>query len=756
MVASFTANMARHILSTEKSPVRFEAFCCDLFSEIDSCQYVSTSWNYDQGRDGRTADLDSSRYLPVLSVSLRKDPKNKAEEDAKKIAGKPFPPKIVRFCVLQEDGKDVTEATLDKVKTIFYDSVDSIETVLADGILQISELAVQHPGCFEKYYLSELRNLKRALALDSANSGKIEITGMRIALTTQFSDDANELRRDLLVNLVLSVLSSANQGIDGICKNVSDSLKLPRVVSPAYLLPILDELLQLNLIIEDTTVYGLTEQGKQEIERRTDEGAGNLINGQQLIRNTIHELTGDDPEPDSFSRVWRIVQDEIANMFLANGIYVIQSIESIMTNESKITDQSDLYEAIKSLAQKIADLGVWGNRADAVLQAIKDLFNENDSEAYKWLAQLGTIYISLCSLGLEPTAQRQIQEKLREIDLLLDTDVILSFLSRGESYHEAITHIVKTWQKISGNIWVTACVLEEAAYHAWIANNEYEEIWRDLKKYDNKASLRLINNAFVRGFRAESRKYTRKHWTWYISTYRGKSSYDYSKIESLLKDSYIFKTDVRDINKDLAQDVTERLVQMRGIKRTEIDDEELDKYRRDGLLVSTLQKCRERREALIVSSSTRLCEACKNKKEELGSIEPVASISAIAYLLTLIPGVNMNMGTLKGLLFNPTYARKIRGIDRTALRMIQASEEYMMPFSRRLTLHRQLTEKIQEVATQLGKPPTEVTKQFECGTLDMDSTAHIVARAIDDIVQSKSEKTIHRLEQEIKRLKSRK
>ena len=195
---------------------------------------------------------------------------------------------------------------------------------------------------------------------------------------------------------------------------------------------------------------------------------------------------------------------------------------------------------------------------------------------------------------------------------------------------------------------------------------------------------------------------------------------------------------------------------MTGKKKSELNEEEIDKYRRDGLLVSTLQKYRTNRNALIVSSSTRLCEACKNEKEKLGSVEPVASISAVAYLLTLIPGVNMNMGTLKGLLFNPVYAQKIRGLDLVALRMIQASEEYMMPFSRRPTLRRKLSDKINQIATQLGQKPVEVAKEFERGTLDEDSTTHIVADAIDSLVLSKSERKIRSLEQEIRKLKSQK
>lgn len=755
MAVSFTTNMSKNIFNMENSPGRFETFCCALFSEIDACQYVPTSWNYDQGRDGRTSDLRSSGHPPVLCISLRKDPINKAEEDSKKIASKPFSPKIIRVCVLQEKGKDVTEKALDEIKKIFYKNISNVETVLADGILQISEFAVKYPAHFEKHYRSELENLKIALAVDSTDSEKVETTGMRIALTTQFSNDANILRKDLLRNLVLSILSSADSEIGLICKNVSDSLKLPRVVNQAYLSPILSELLKEDFIVEDSGVYSLASKGQEEIKRRTDEGTENLINGQLLIRDTIYELTGDEINPNEFSRVWQIVQDEIANMFLTNGIYIIQSIEAIITNESQIIEHTDLHEAIKSIAEKIAHLDVWGNRSRDIFQSIIDLFSEHDSDSYKWLAQLGTIYISLCSLGLEPAAQRQIEKRLRNLDLLLDTDIVLSFLSSGEFYHNAIQHIVKTWQSINGHIWVTPCVLEEAAYHAWIAQREYDELWKDLDKYDNKSALRLIDNVFVRGFRVESRKYAPKYWGYYISAYVGKKSYDYSKIANILKDSYVFKTDCPDIDENFAKKITDTLINLTG-RKSELNEEEIDKYRRDGLLVSTLQKYRVKRNALIVSSSTKLCEACKNEKAKLGHVEPVASISAVAYLLTLIPGANMNLGTLKGLLFNPLYVQKIRGIDKIALRIIQASEEFMMPFSRRATLRNKIDDGIHQLATQLGQKPVEVAEKLRHDTLDKDSTTQIFANAIDDVVLSKSEKKIYLLEQEIKKLKFKK
>ena len=86
MAASFTESMANSILQEEYSSARFEKFCCDLFSDIDTCKYVPTSWNYDQGRDGRTSDLKSNEHPPVVCVSLRKDALVKAQEDAETLS----------------------------------------------------------------------------------------------------------------------------------------------------------------------------------------------------------------------------------------------------------------------------------------------------------------------------------------------------------------------------------------------------------------------------------------------------------------------------------------------------------------------------------------------------------------------------------------------------------------------------------------------------------------------------------------------
>ena len=465
-------------------------------------------------------------------------------------------------------------------------------------------------------------------------------------------------------------------------------------------------------------------------------------------------MTGERLEPACFSRVWSIVQDEISNLFLTNGIYIVQSIESIISNESKIGDHEELNESVHRLAQKIAELDMWGNEKETILQAMIDLFHENKSEAFAWLSQLGATYVSLCSLGLEPSAQKEVVNRLQDLDLLLDTDLVLAFLCSGEVKHDAVRSFVKTWQRITGNIYVTPCVMEETAYHAWISSNDYDSVWRDLGKYNENDAHHLINNAFVRAFRVESKgRYAPKYWNYYISQFKGTHEYDYSKIEKILQDEHIFLIASKNIDEGFAKTIQDSLIENQLSKDKsirEIDAEELDKYRRDGLLIATLLKQRSLRNTLIVSSSTKLCDICRNHKDVLGRLEPVAPIGAIAYLLTMIPGTNMNLGTLKGILFDTGFADKIKGVERVGLRVLRASEEYLMPFARRATLRRKLDEKIRDLATQIGRRPSDVLDDFEHCKLPSDVTANIIASAVDEIASSKSEKKIWELEQKIK------
>lgn len=761
MARSFTEGMAKAILQGEESNARFENFCCELFSEVDGWEYVPTSRTYDRGVDGRIVGIRGGEVAPVICATLRVDVIDKAKEDAVRLKEKGQGVRAIRFCSTQR----LTENLLEDIKKIFKQHCPEVETIMTDGLIQIESLAAKHPVCFEKYYLAELANLRSALAVSKVDSQQVQMTGMRIALTTQLGDDACALREDLQRNLVLTSLSDCKSRTLGkICKQVSKMLHLPKTIQLGYIEQALDSLKMMRYVNESNGKYLITELGREEVKSRTEKGSGMLTEGQTLIRNLLRALTGEELEPDSFAKLWDVIQDEIANMFLANGIYIVNSIESIIKNETTVADHPDFRGAIQRLGDKVSSMDIFGPRKLTIGQAVIDMFQENTSDAFKWLGDLGAIYVSLCSLGLEETSQQQIEERLRELDLLLDTDVILSLLSPGEPKHDPVEEVVNCWKRIKGRVCVVPCVLEETSYHAWISQRDYEETWRILGKMNDSDALHLLENVFVRGFRVEARgKYQPAQWNYYIGQFRGAEAYDYRKIQEILKDYSIVTISEENIDNAFSTRVTNNLLGLIAPEGGSLDDQEIvDKCKRDGRLMAVLLRDRKQKEkvggtVLIISSSRKLRDVCKRFKVNLGKPEPVVPIGSIAYFLSLVPGANLSFSVLRKILFDTGFPTKLHGLERRALRVVQASEEYFVPFARRGALVVKMREKINEVAEERGRKAYELEKDIVMGKKEVaEDVATIVASSVDSISKSKSEKKIEQLESKIKDLMKQK
>ncbi len=749
---TLTEGMVRQILSAESSPSRFESFCIALYKRVDSHVYVPTSYNYDRGRDARATDASMGEPSPIICASLRQDVLNKAQEDAESLF-RHASPKFVRFC----SNQPLTEKVADKVEAIFRSASDVVETVIVDGLIQIVPLACQYPATVEQYYSGEAANLRQALAVEAVDAETVQLTGMRIALTTQLSEDAATLREDILHNLVLTALADgAPCNLASLAKRTSDLLHLPRAIQAAYLQSSLEDLSQSDLIRQDDKGrYTVTPNGKSELRNRTETGTARFTEGQQAVRRALEELCGDSPDSHQFARLWNVFQDRIANMFLANGIYITDSVASIIGGRSTLSDHPDLQQQIDDLAERVAQLGIWGGRGPDIQQAICDMFQDRTSEAFRWLSDLCMVYVSVCSLGLDRNAQDQVTARLRELDLILDTDVVLSFLSKGEPLHEAIVAVINGWKRITGSVYVSLPVLEETAYHAWIAQRDYEQVWRRLSSMDTRDALRLINNAFVRGFRIEADgRHEPKRWRYFIGQFRGQHEYDYSKLVPLLKEDGISLLPEEAIDQQFAGEVSKHLLNARNSgsdDSAEPSQEYKDKCKRDGRLVSLLRTHRRRRaeitgSAVIVSSSGLLRNACSSFASELGAPEAVVPVGAAAYLLTLAPGVNLSLGALRGVLFDVDYRAKLPPIERLVMRILDASEEYMLPFSRRASLRPIMREKINLLAKQRGQKAWEIVKQAESGDESIiQDFAGAVAAAVDVIARSEAEQEVERL-----------
>lgn len=251
---------------------------------------------------------------------------------------------------------------------------------------------------------------------------------------------------------------------------------------------------------------------------------------------------------------------------------------------------------------------------------------------------------------------------------------MLSLLCDAEPQHQTISNIIRAWHQLHGRIHVSEDVLYETAYHAWISESEYQEITRELTNISDAEARYAIANAFVRAFRDLSLgNYGKRRWGEFIGQFRGTRESDYRNVWIQLQDEGISRLSNEDHDPKVAEAIRDHLVKLREQKLNEpAPKQAIDKAARDGRLLAMLMRLREEKAmgsggtAVVVSSSWRLSQVCNSFGQHFHGEVPVMSIGALGYLLTLIPGAKMHVGTLQKILFDVGFRTKLASVDRLA------------------------------------------------------------------------------------------
>lgn len=440
--------MARLILLAEDFDARFETLCIQVFSKVDGKTYIPTSKSWDLGKDGRVIQISEADNPPLLAVSLRSDIQSKAEQDLARIHETTAPAEC-RMCFCEE----ITEHRRQEILKRLRKKYPNLKRLAVDGLTQLYPLLLAHPEPFEELYAAELLQLKRTLSTDS-QSEKHHLDGLRIALTTQLTDDATLLRLAVSKNLILSELENFKpQTIATLSVNLSHKLHLPTTVHPEYLTEAIESLQAENLISRSGDCYSISDKGIRNLAESAAQASKSTLRGPNYFRESVADLIGEEIPEKDFARLWALLQDEMAAMFLNNGIHIMQAITGLLSKaEAAGNGTSELEAHIVTIRKKIIASGIGGSRAPLYARAIADVFTEPKSPALNWLRSLATIYISVCSLGLEPKSQKRIQECIKNLDLILDTDIAISYLCSGESNHPEVKRIVMLWLKLGGKV----------------------------------------------------------------------------------------------------------------------------------------------------------------------------------------------------------------------------------------------------------------------------------------------------------------
>jgi hypothetical protein len=705
---NITESIANFILSHESQDDRFERFCNQLVGDLEGGAVVlSTSRSWDLGRDGSVRARSGSIYT-CCSLSGRVD--SKARKDIKRLTTKTKQIDRIYFCSSQDLGESKRDQIEEELRTL----VPEGSTINVYGRSQLGEIAASRQSLFLLFYKKEVEDCLAIISNVSSNEGA-EADVFGLALATAGHESSDVIRRELYKATIRQILADGKpRNVAECAHSLSSIFRLNKVVSDSaisYQLGYLESEGQVTLA---SGRYGLTERGREELNNQEVAAVDKLLVGRQRIREEVERKIGHKLSDAHFERIWAVAQERMAHFFFLRGKEMLSLVSRIVEPEEGLGDLPDDNAPlffVDELAAAVAETSSSSDQKEELRQAFIDLFEGASGAAFEWLLEICIGFVALCSLGVEAETGRALESVFRKTSLVFDTDVVLSLLGEGEPGHEGVLAIVQRWKILGGGIWVAKGVLEELAYHAWIAENDFQEVigWIPGTPADR---LDLIENALVRSF-AEllaKKKARRNQWRQYIGQFKGDHKYDTSRVEAFLRENYSFRVlpAASDIEKDLEQKAKEFFLRIPRHKDTDPAIIE-DKARRDSTLYAAIHRhIREARErdlecgCLLVSSARRML-LIERAGREFGEPDMVVSIGGMLSLLSLVPGVSVGIGAMKAFLFDARRPVFSGPLERLLLRVIRESQEVEMPWAKRGLLVREFRKRLVEDAKNAGE-----------------------------------------------------
>ena len=709
-MSDFLTNVDEIVISADTNPARFERFCVNVLTAVEGgSPVVATSAVWDLGRDGRGIGPANNLFV---CTSLRDDVDVKAIEDIERLVQTTKNIRTLYFCSSQS----LTEHRCEKIAASLREYLKPDVTVSVLGSKQLAELGRRYE-VIDRAYGSEIKDILSRLSGDQNKSE--ELQGLRLALLSTGAEDSIQIREQVYRNGLLDVLSDGHaRTSDKLAIDLSSVLRLGRSLDPACLTPYLSTLTSENLVDKaDNGVYSINSLGIESLEGAKAAGASSFVGGRNSIRAILEEAVGTPILDEDFLRIWTVFEDRFAFYLQSRGEQIVAEVTTLFGEEverggNSNVDRGGSLSFLEELADAVAASVRHSERQEVVRQAVKDMFSDRSGDAAKWLVTVCASFITACTLGLEYRSGEVVRTLMRRITLVLDTDVVLSLLGEGEPEHEAVELIVKKWRENRGQVLVGTPVLQEAAYHAYIAQNDFEQVKLKLPGNEDYR-LRLIENAFVRSFAhmMASRDVRLPHWRNYIFQFRGGGEYDHANIFQYLVAEYgLGKLPDRDALKSSeVEAVKAYILNLVEAHKLRVGKNERDKAARDAeLYVALVAHLARLREAdpdagcLLISSARRIA-AVDAHFEMSGEARLVISISSALYLVSTLPTVSLGLSALKSFLFDERRQRFSSEFERTVLRMVSSSKEHSaFVFSRRGLLVRELKNRLVSRAEIVG------------------------------------------------------
>ncbi len=755
-------HVSQAVLAIETNDARFEAFCREVVSCIEGGATIfSTSASWDLGRDGVGAGVARGIYV---CTSLRDDVDAKVLSDLERVTSTTTGITRIYFC----SSHQLSEHKRTQLETQLAAEIDNAFPVTCLGSTQLTEAVAHEPAIIERKYGPEIRNALRAISADPAD--ETEVRGLRLALMATSGEDSIQIRQELYAGGLLDMLSDRKPRTISVCaKSLSEKLRLGRLISDAAVLPHLKRLHSEGFFSQNDGVFSITDAGIKRAQELNTQAVDRFLSGRHAIRQAIENSIGEKIIDDHFHQIWAIFEDRITFHFHERGEALVAEISALVEESSELSSPRTTTHLsfLNELATAVANTATHPNRRSELNQAVTDLFTDRTSVATDWLVRVCASYLACTALGLEHSSSAAIGRLFARTTLVLDTDVALSLLCAGEPEHSSVITFVSQWPKLGGKLLVAEPVLEEIAYHASIAQHDFDQV-KGLIPGTREDRIRLIENAFVRAFAEHLAENTisLSHWGRFIAHFKGTMPYDWERIAGYLKAEHaVDKMPSRTATfEGLESEVRHYLIQsanQQGYHGKTVGD----KAKRDARLytdmvsyLKTLRATDPGATCLLVSSAHRLLETEK-KFRESGEQQLVVPISTVLYLLSLLPQVSLGISAMKTFLFEERRPGFSSDLERSILRMVRMSRQVALPWAKRGILIKEVRNKLLDDAKKEGHRPrddanTHALEQSALRPENSARTIELLSEALDKIaVGTRTEDENARLRRENEALK---
>jgi hypothetical protein len=757
-------HLAESIFSAEQFSNRFEKACNALLGAQEGGVHIySTSASWDLGRDGK-AHLPTGGIL-ANCCTLKSELDDKARSDLARLARTRLKVQRLYYCSSQR----LSELAQERVEGELWDMLPDADSIVVYGRQQLAELATRYPDSFLRFYRQDLADTLEALkGID--RSASPESDTLNLALSTIVHERSDQVRTELFDGSIRLVLADRCPRNAAECaRDVSNSFRLARMIPKESISHHLLRLETAGHIERVGDRYTITDDGLSATAAQERVAKTELLEGRQFVREALEAALGDRLADPHYNRIWKLIQETIAEAFFSRGRQMVAFVSRLLGDVSAATPL-EAPDFIRELAQAVASTTSSPEQRTELEVAMRDLFEEPLSRANRWLVQLCTSFVALCSLGLEEGTGRAIARLLSRSSLVLDTDVALSLLGIGEVHHESVEAIVNRWRALGGEVLVSREVLHELGYHAQIAAFHYDQVesWLPGTAQDR---FRLIQNAFVRSFAEHMAlgEANRRQWPSFIEQYRDHGTTFGRKIAAIIKGDYgIGNLSIGSEDEELRLKVVSHLekeAEMRsGGASVAAVEKAKDKARRDAslyaLLVARNSEARASdpdRGYLLVSSSKRLSEV-EDKFQELGEKDFVITVGMALYLVSLVPEVSLGIGALRAFLFDGPPTAFSSGLEMLLLRVIKESPSYQLPWAKRTSLTRKIRQLLLERARSSVSTESVSVDQLEQEILqgeNLTTAASLLKEALDSMPANRPlEQEVAGLRQEVASLQA--